>query len=124
MVSTTSSIKNKIMQKFKFKINGNTYQTVITETEDNKAEVEINGKKVIVEIEREDKTDPLAPKPPKPAPQTITKPVNTGVKNIKSPLPGTIVKVLVSNGKTVQRGDVLLTIESMKMENEVLAEKD
>ena len=41
-----------------------------------------------------------------------------------SPLPGSVVKVAVAVGADVKKGDVLLTLESMKMENNILAEKD
>lgn len=40
---------------------------------------------------------------------------------MKSPLPGRILKVLAAPGTVVARGDTLLTIEAMKMENEILA---
>ena len=68
-----------------------------------------------------------APKPapapqPSPAPQPAAAPA-AGVK-VTSPLPGSIVKVLVSDGQAVKRGDTLLVLESMKMENPVLAEQD
>ena len=43
---------------------------------------------------------------------------------VKSPLPGSIIKVLVSVGQAVKKGDTLLTLESMKMENTVAAECD
>ena len=72
----------------------------------------------------------LDPKPkvetPKPAPAaapSAPKPVVAGFK-VKSPLPGSVLKVVVAEGQAVKRGDVLLTLESMKMENNILAEKD
>jgi len=40
---------------------------------------------------------------------------------ITSPLPGKIVSVQVSTGQKVNEGDLLLTIEAMKMENEIVA---
>jgi len=43
---------------------------------------------------------------------------------VVSPLPGSIIKVAVTEGQAVKRGDLLLTLESMKMENQVLAEFD
>ena len=43
---------------------------------------------------------------------------------VVSPLPGSIIKVLVSEGQAVKKGDTLLTLESMKMENPVAAEQD
>jgi glutaconyl-CoA decarboxylase len=43
---------------------------------------------------------------------------------MKSPLPGKILKVFAAPGKAFKRGDTLLTIEAMKMENEILAPRD
>ena len=39
-------------------------------------------------------------------------------------MPGTILKVNVSNGQAVKKGDVLMVLEAMKMENEILAAND
>jgi biotin carboxyl carrier protein len=39
-------------------------------------------------------------------------------------MPGTILKVNVSNGQAVKKGDVLMVLEAMKMENEILAPND
>ena len=41
---------------------------------------------------------------------------------IRCPLTGTVIEVLVSVGDTVPEGDLLVVIESMKMENEVFSE--
>jgi biotin carboxyl carrier protein len=43
---------------------------------------------------------------------------------MKSPLPGKILKVMVTPGSSWKRGDTLLVIEAMKMENEILAPRD
>ena len=43
---------------------------------------------------------------------------------VKSPLPGSVVKVCVNEGQDVKKGDTLLILESMKMENPILAEQD
>lgn len=45
-------------------------------------------------------------------------------EQVKAPLPGNILDVCVSVGQTVKKGDVLLVIEAMKMENEMLAARD
>jgi biotin carboxyl carrier protein len=45
-------------------------------------------------------------------------------KTIKSPLPGNILKVNVNVGDSFKDGDILMVIESMKMENNILAEHD
>lgn len=42
---------------------------------------------------------------------------------VKSPMPGNILKINVSQGQTVNEGDVLLILEAMKMENEISAAK-
>ncbi|MDR1692189.1 MAG: biotin/lipoyl-binding protein [Oscillospiraceae bacterium] len=47
-----------------------------------------------------------------------------GEEVIASPLPGNILAVKVAAGDTVTKGQVLLIIEAMKMENEVLAPRD
>lgn len=43
---------------------------------------------------------------------------------IKSPMPGKVIKVLVSIGDTVKKGEVLLVVEAMKMENNILAARN
>lgn len=42
---------------------------------------------------------------------------------IKSPMPGTILKVNITAGQAVKEGDVLVVLEAMKMENEIMAPK-
>ena len=43
---------------------------------------------------------------------------------ISSPLPGKILSIKVAAGQAVKEGDLLLTIEAMKMENEIVATID
>ena len=110
------------MKNFKFKIEGVDYEVSVNELEGNNAEVVVNGKSFNVELENEQPTAvaPVARVASAAAPVAGKKVAS----NIKAPLPGSIIKVLVNNGQTVKRGDVLLTMESMKMENNILAEKD
>ena len=42
---------------------------------------------------------------------------------VKSPMPGNILKIQVSQGQQVKEGDVLIILEAMKMENEIVATK-
>ena len=58
-----------------------------------------------------------APKAAAPAP------VANGLK-IESPMPGTILDVKVSVGASVKKGDILMILEAMKMENEIIAPQD
>ncbi len=68
-----------------------------------------------------------APKAAAPAPAAAPKaaaaPVANGLK-VVSPMPGTILDVKVSVGAAVKKGDVLMVLEAMKMENEIVAPED
>ena len=115
------------MKKFKFIIDGSKYEVSVNEIENNVAEVEVNGTPFTVEIEREQKTAVTARPSVKPATVAPAASHSTAAAStmiVKSPLPGSIMKVLVAVGDSVKRGDVLLTMESMKMENNILAEAD
>ena len=113
------------MKKFKFVIDGHKYEVSVNEIENNVAELEVNGTPFTVEIEKEEKvtTRPVA-KPAATTSAPAAAPVTGSVKFIASPLPGSIVRVLVEAGQSVKKGDVLLTMESMKMENNISAEAD
>lgn len=66
---------------------------------------------------------PAAPAAAAPAPVAAAAPAavsGTGTP-VKSPMPGTILKVNVSAGQKVNEGDVLFILEAMKMENEIVA---
>lgn len=116
------------MQKLKFKINGKSYEAVVSEKEHNVASIELNGKAYIVEVEKEEAVaSPLIAKPKRSkksaAAETFVEPTvemgNAG--SIKAPLPGNVAKVKVQEGAKVNAGNVLIVLEAMKMENEILA---
>ena len=108
------------MKEFKFKINGTEYTTSVNEKEGNITEVTVNGKTYQVEMDK----PATAPKAAaKAAPATAAAPAAGGTK-VVSPLPGSIIKVLVNEGQAVKKGDVLLQLESMKMANDIAAECD
>lgn len=111
------------MKQFKFTIDGHNYATTVNEISDGLAEVTVNGTTFKVEIEKEE--------PKKAAPRNTiaqtTRVINSaqqsaGTQSVKSPLPGSIVKVNVKVGDKVAVGDELLTMESMKMENSIKSE--
>ena len=60
-----------------------------------------------------------APAAPKAAPAG-----NAGAVAVKAPMPGTIMKVNVTVGQAVKKGDVLCVLEAMKMENDICAPQD
>jgi biotin carboxyl carrier protein len=115
------------MKKFEFTIRGNKYKVEIKDIEDNIATLEVNGTSFEVEIHKEmkkAKTPKLVRNEVKlkPGEGLITR--SEKGKIIKSPLPGNIMKINVTEGDKVSKGDVLLVMEAMKMENNVLAEKE
>ena len=57
-----------------------------------------------------------------PAPAPAAAPV--GGNKVNSPLPGSVISVAVKEGQAVKKGDTLLVLESMKMENPILADCD
>lgn len=93
-----------------------------------KYNVTVNGTKYEVTLEAVDASEvktvaPAAPAAPAtPAPAPAAAPANG--ETVSSPMPGTILSVNVSNGSAVKKGDVLLILEAMKMENEILAPCD
>jgi len=121
------------MKKFKFKINGNQYNAEVLSIEDNIAEIEINGTRYSVEVDK----DMQPVKTPKlvrsisvpstdihPAVAKTSSPsAPKGGGTIKSPLPGVILDLFVKVGDTVKIGQRLLVLEAMKMENNIEADK-
>ncbi len=117
------------MKEFQFKIDGKEYKTAVNELEGGITEVTVNGKTYKVEMEHAapkvaaPKAAPAAaPAAPKADAPKAEAPA--GGKKVVSPLPGSVIKVLVAEGQAVKKGDTLLTLESMKMENTIAAECD
>lgn len=65
---------------------------------------------------------PAAAPVPAAAPAPVAAPA--GGETVKSPMPGTILSINVQNGATVKKGDVLMVLEAMKMENEIMSPCD
>ena len=67
---------------------------------------------------------PKAPAAPAAAPKAAAPAGAAGAGTVKAPMPGNILAVNVSNGSAVKKGDVLMILEAMKMENEIMAPCD
>ena len=68
---------------------------------------------------------PAAPAPKAAAPAPAPKPAApAGGETVSCPMPGTIVNVAVKAGQSVRKGDILVVLEAMKMENEIMAPHD
>ena len=117
------------MKKFNFTINGNKYSVDIKEFEDEQAVIHVNGTEYVVEIQQEKRKPAKTPKLVRetvvrqPGEGRIEKKVSTGGFPVEAPLPGNIFKIKVKVGDSVAKGDSLLILEAMKMENDVLADQ-
>jgi biotin carboxyl carrier protein len=115
------------MKNYKFRINGNQYEVEVLEVEGNLARIEVNGTVYDVEMQREiPKIKPSAA----PVQQKVVKEVKAEAGkssgkplDVRAPLPGVIIQVLVRPGDDVNAGQTVCTLETMKMENAIKAEK-
>ncbi len=116
------------MKKYQFTIHGNRYEVQIESLEDDIARVNVNGTDYEVEIHEEKKKSSKTPRLVRPAavPTASDKPGRTappdaakGTGKVVSPLPGSVLELKVKEGDSVDRGQVLMILEAMKMENEI-----
>ena len=72
---------------------------------------------------------PAAPAAPAPAPAAtpapaVGGPIPEGAITVKAPMPGKISALKAEAGKAVKRGDIILVLEAMKMQNDITATAD
>ena len=97
-----------------------------------KYEVEVNGETFIVslkEISNEEATQKLAAAPAPNAPVEEKKPIQAPAPTgdgevVPAPMAGIVLSVNKNVGDAVEKGDILVILEAMKMENEILAPCD
>jgi len=120
------------MKEYKIKINGNDYNVTIDEVEGNAAKVEVNGTPYNVEFEKplskKPKTISVVNKPAAapsagaaPATKPAAAPAAAGGATVNSPLPGVVLEIKVKDGDKVTKGQVIMVLEAMKMENAIEA---
>ena len=95
------------MRKFNVNVNGNVYSVEVEEITDGVVQ-----------------TAPVAAPAAAAAPAPAAKPVVTGGTAVNSPMPGTVLKLAVADGATVKKGEKILVLEAMKMENDINASAD
>ena len=96
------------MRKYNIRLNGKTYEVEIEEVsreENEKASSSAAAAPVSSAAEKEDKGTP------------------SGFETL-APMPGTILDIRVKVGQKVAKNQVVLILEAMKMENEIVAEKE
>jgi len=88
-----------------------------------KYKVNVNGTVYEITLEVMDGAAPVAA-PAAAAPAAPVAAAPAGGEKVAAPMPGTILAVNVANGASVKKGDVLMILEAMKMENEIMAPCD
>ena len=116
------------MKQFNYTINDTTYQVTIHKVEDTVAEVEVNGVSYKVLIDRPAKKQSISYKRPAQALTTVSSPAavarHASTYVVRSPLPGLILSIDCQVGDEVKKGQNLLILEAMKMENSITADHD
>ena len=120
-------------KNYKITIAGQTYDVEVGDISTSPVEVSVDG--TTYEVEVPDSAASVAsatpsisaPKTVTPAPQTISRPAiptSGGDGVVRSPMPGKIVSVNVAAGASVTKGQLILILESMKMENTIASPID
>jgi biotin carboxyl carrier protein len=99
------------MKRFNITVNGKAYDVAVEEITDGSAPV----------VSAPVAAAPKAAAAPAPAPAAA--PAGEGEK-VTAPMPGTILDVKVSVGDTVTKGQAIMVLEAMKMENDIVAPCD
>lgn len=112
-------------KKFKVTVDGETYEVLVEEVGETPVIKKIS--EVVEELkvkETPKKEIPIQVPVSEPKVEKKVSITEPGKNILTAPLPGKILKVLTSPGAKVKKGDLLLTIEAMKMENEFFASSD
>lgn len=109
------------MKEYTITVNGNVYDVTVEEGLSGTASAPVSVPKAAAPKA----AAPEAPKAAVPAAPKAAAPAGAqgGVK-INAPMPGKILAVKANAGQAVKKGDVVLVLEAMKMENEVVAPQD
>ena len=94
--------------------------------------ITVNGKTYDVTVEETGASAPAAPVAAAPAPAAKSAPAAApaapaapaGAEKVTSPMPGTVLAVKVAVGQSVKKGETVVLLEAMKMENEIPAPRD
>jgi len=111
------------MKMFRVVVNGNEYKVGVEELTDEKTVRPIPARPAPAAKAVQARPEPTPTPKPAPAPAPAADKVDTGT-TIVAPIPGTVLRVSVAIGDAVTKGQTLLVLEAMKMENEIMAPSD
>ena len=114
-----------MLKKYKISVDGKSYEV---EVEDAASDPSVNVRTASAAAASPAPDKSAVPTAQPGQPPSVSKP-NSAPADIKgevlrAPMPGTILSVTASAGQAVKRGDILLVLEAMKMENEIVAHMD
>ncbi len=98
------------MKRFNVTVNGKAYDVAVEEITDGSAPAVV--------------APAAAPAAPAPTPAPAAAPAAGAGESVTAPMPGTILDVKANVGDTVTRGQVIMILEAMKMENDIVAPCD
>lgn len=98
------------MRKFNIKVNGTAYEVEVEEIGGAVSSAPVSAPAAA-----------LAPKAE--APKAAAPSGSAGSVKVEAPMPGTVLRVNVNVGDTVEEGQAVVILEAMKMENEIAAPK-
>lgn len=98
------------MKRFNVTVNGKAYDVAVEEITDGSAPAVA--------------APAAAPAAPAPTPAPAAAPAAGAGESVTAPMPGTILDVKANVGDTVTRGQVIMILEAMKMENDIVAPCD
>ncbi len=108
------------MKTYKITVNGMAYDVTVEERDGAAAPVTTAP----VKAAPAPRPAPAVPSPAPAAPKPAAPSGSQGAKKLKAPMPGKILAVKASVGQAIKKGDVVLILEAMKMENEIVASED
>ncbi len=104
------------MKNYRITVNGTTYDVAVEEGTGSAAAAPVAAAPAAAPAPK------AAPAPAAPAPKAASG--SAGSVTVASPMPGKILGVKTEVGKSVKKGEVLMILEAMKMENEIVAPED
>ncbi len=102
------------MKNYTITVNGNVYEVTVEEGFTGAAPAPAAAPKAA----------PKAAPAPAAAPKAAAPAGAAGSVTVAAPMPGKILAVKASVGQAVKKGDVIMVLEAMKMENDIVAPQD